>query len=157
VAISRSQDQLSPLPMEEEPETKRGLPVILRRRHRWVSRAMERRIEEAWGPKRPRQKECPSHRSLRLHVNAHFLLHFCPCGFHDVYPYPVILHEMNCFAGEGHVVDEDSFPQYLDTIRPLIKKVLTLATLTSGFQTLLTVARKQSPMVKTPSATASTS
>jgi len=58
---------------------------------------------------------------------------------------------MNCFAVEGYVVDEDSFPQYLDTIRPLIKKALTLAALTPGFQTLLTVARKQSPMVKTPS------
>jgi len=55
------------------------------------------------------------------------------------------------------VVDEDSFPQYLDTNRPLIKKALTLAALTSGFQTLLTVARKQSRMVKTPSATTSTS
>jgi len=149
--------------MEEEPETERGLPVILRRRHRWVSQAMERKIEVAWGPKGPRQicqvyqEECPSHRSLQLHVNAHFLLHFCSCGFHDVYPYPVIVHKMNCFAGEGHVVDGDPFPQYLDTIRPVIKKALTLAALTSGFQTLLTVARRQSPMVKTPSATASTS
>jgi len=89
----------------------------------------------------------------RLHVDAHFLLHFCPCGFHDVYPYPVIVHKMDCFAGEGHVVDEDCFPQYLDTIRPVIKKALTLAALTSGFQTLLTAACQQSPMVKTPPAT----
>jgi len=62
---------------------------------------------------------------------------------------------MNCFAGEGHVVDEDTFPQYLDTIRPVIKKALTLAALKSGFQTILTVARKQSPMVKTLSVTVS--
>jgi len=34
---------------------------------------------------------------------------------------------MNCFAGEGHVVDEDSFPQYLDVIRLVIKKDLTLS------------------------------
>jgi len=70
-----------------------------------------------------------------------------------VYPYPVIVHKMNCFAGEGHVVDEDSFLQYLDAIRPVIKKALTLAALTSGFQTLLTAARKQSPMIKTLSVT----
>jgi len=58
---------------------------------------------------------------------------------------------MNCFAGEGHVVDEDTFPQYLNTIRPVIKKALTLAALTSGFQTILTFARRQSPIVKIPS------
>jgi len=134
--------------MEEEPDTERGLPVVLRLRHRWVSRVTERKIEEAWvlkGPRQIFQEERPSHCSLRLHVIAHFLLHFCPCGFHDY------------FAGEGHVVDEDSFPQYLDAIRPVIKKALTLAALTSRFQTLLTVARKQSPMVKTPSATPATS
>jgi len=149
--------------MEEEPETEWGLPVVLRRRHRWVSQATARKIEEAWGPKGPRQtcqvcqEERPSHRSLRMHVNAHFLLHFYPCGFHDVYPYPVIVHKMNCFAGEGHVVEKDSFPQYLDAIQPVIKKGLTLVALTSGFQTLLTAAGKQSPMVKTPSATPVTS
>jgi len=76
-----------------------------------------------------------------------------PCGFHDVYPYPVIVHKMDCFAGDGHVVDEDCFPQYLETIRSVIKKALTLAALTMGFQTLLTAARQQSPMVKTPPAT----
>jgi len=64
---------------------------------------------------------------------------------------------MDCFAGEGHVVDEDCFPQYLDAIRPVIKKALTLAALTSGFQTLLTATCKQSPMVKTPPATPVTS
>jgi len=136
--------------------------VVLRRRHRWVSRATERKLEEAWEPKGPRQtchvcqEERPSHRSLRLHVDAHFMLHFCPCRFHDVYPYPVIVHKMNCFAGEGHVVDKDCFPQYLDAIRPVIKKALTLAALTSGFQTLLTATRDRSPMVKTPSATSAT-
>ena len=119
--------------------------MVLRQRHRWVSRATEQKIKEAWGPKRPRQtcqvcqEERPSHRSLRLHVDAHFLLHFCPCGFHDVYPYPVIVHKMNCFAGEGHVVDEDCFPQYLDAIQPVIKA------LTSGFQSLLTATRNRFP------------
>jgi len=120
---------------------------------------MEQRIEEAWGPKglhktcQVCQEERPSHRSLRLHVDAHFLLHFCPYGFHNVYPYPIIVHKMDCFAGEGHVVDEDCFPQYLDTLWPVIEKTLTLAALTSGFQTLLTAARQQSPMVTTLPAT----
>jgi len=41
---------------------------------------------------------------------------------------------MSCFTGEGHVVEEDTFPEYLNTIRPLIKKVLTLAALMSGFK-----------------------
>jgi len=163
MTTSRSQDQLSPLPMDDEPAMDRGLPVVLRRRHRWVSRMTDRKIEEAWWPKESRQtcqvcqEERPSHRELRLHVEAHFLLHFCPCRFHDVYPYPVIVHKMDCFAGEGHVVDTDCFPQYLDTIRPVIKKALTLAALTSGFQTLLTAARQQSPMVTTPPATPVTS
>jgi len=80
-------------------------------------------------------------------VNAHFLQNFCLCGFHDVYPYPVIVHRLNCFDGENHVVDEDTFPEYLATIRPLIKKALTLAALTSGFRTILKYARQQSPMV----------
>lgn len=140
MTTSRSRDQLAPLQMKEESETEKGLPVIPHRRLRWVSPALERKIEKAWGPKERHQicqvcqEECPSHRSLQLHVNAHFLLHFCPCGFHDVYPYPVIVHKMNCFTGEGHVVDEDTFPEYLNTIRPLIKKALTLAALTSGFK-----------------------
>jgi len=60
---------------------------------------------------------------------------------------------MNCFAGKVHVIDEDTSPLYLEAIRPVIKKALALAALTSGFQTLLTVTRKQSPMVKTPSVT----
>jgi len=151
MTISRSQDQLTLLPMEEELEMDRGLPVVLRRRHKWVSRATERKIKEAWGPSGPRQtcqvcqKECPSHCSLRLHVDAHFLLHFYPCGFHDIYPYPVIVHKMDCFAGEDHVMGEDCFPQYLDAIRPVIKKALTLAALTWGFQTLLMAAHKLSP------------
>jgi len=64
---------------------------------------------------------------------------------------------MDCFAGEGHVVNGDCFSQYWDTIQPVIKKALTMAALTSGFQTLLTAARQQSPMVKTPPATPITS
>jgi len=63
---------------------------------------------------------------------------------------------MNCFAGEGHVVHEDCFPQYLDAIRPVIKKALTLAALTSGFQTLLTATCNRSSMVKTQSVTSAT-
>jgi len=131
-----------------------GLPVVLCRRHRWVSRQMDQQIEEAWGPRGPQQicqvcyEELPSHRSLRLHVNAHFLLHFCPCGFHDVNPYPVVVHKMNCFAGEGHVVDADSYPQYIEAIKPVIKRALTLTALSSGFHTLLMAARQKSPMVK---------
>jgi len=94
----------------------RGLPAVLRQRHRWVSPTTEKKIEEVWGPKGPRQIcgvchiRCPSHHALRLHVDAHFLLHFCPCGFHDVFPYPVTVHKMSCFAGENHVVDIDCFP-----------------------------------------------
>jgi len=60
---------------------------------------------------------------------------------------------MDCFAGEGHVVDEGSFLQYLDAIRPVIKKTIIIAALTSGFQTLLTTARQRSPMIKSPPAT----
>jgi len=133
-----------------------GIPVVLRRRHRWVSPTTERRIEEAWGPSGPHRtcqvcfEECPSHRSLRLHVDAHFLLHFCPCGFHDVYPYPVTVHKLSCFAGENHTVDEDSFPLYLDAIKPVIRKAITLAALTSGFHVLLLSARHKSPMVQGP-------
>jgi len=143
---SRSQEQL-PLPMDDEPEMDRRLPAILRQRDRWVSPATERRIEEVWGPRGPRQIcqvcqiRCPSHRALRLHVDAHFLLHFCPCGFHDVFPYPVTLHKMDCFAGENHVVDKDCFPQYVDAIRPVIKKAITLAALDVGFMSLLFAAR----------------
>jgi len=115
---------------------------------------MEEIIEKAWGPRRPRQicqvcrEECPSHSTLRLHVDAHFLLHFCPCGFHDVFPYPVIVHKMDCFTGEGHVVDKDRFPQYIDAIWPLIKKTITPAALDAGFQMLLITARQRSPMIR---------
>jgi len=139
MTTSRSQDQLPPLPMDDKPEMDRGLPVVLRQRHRWVSWMTERKIEDAWGPKgscqtcQVCQEKRPSHHALRLHVDAHFLLHFCPCEFHDVYPYPIIVHKMDCFAGEGYLVDEDCFPQYLDTIRLVIKKAMTLAALTSGF------------------------
>jgi len=151
MTISRSRAQWTPLPMEEE--TERGLPVVLRQRHRWVSPVTERKIEEAWGPKGRRQvcqvcqEERLSHRSLRLHVNAHFLLNFCLCGYHDVYPYPVTVHRMNCFPGENPVVNEDTFLEYLAIIRPSVIKALTLAALTSGFQTILKYACQQSPMV----------
>jgi len=144
--------------MEDGPEVDNGLPAVLRRRHRWVSRQTERQIEEAWGPSGPQRtchvcyEELPSHQALRLQVNAHFLLHFCPCGFHDVYLYPVVAHMMDCFAGEGYVVDADNYNQYLEAIRPVIKKALTWAALSSGFYTLLTAARQKSPMVKTVAA-----
>jgi len=118
--------------MDDEPEMDNGLPVVLRRRHRWVSRQTEWQIEKAWGPSGPQQtcqvcyEELPSHQGLRLHVNAHFLLHFCLCRFHDVYPYPVVAHRMGCFAGEGHVVDADNYTQYLEAIKPMIKKAFDL-------------------------------
>jgi len=150
---SRSQEQL-PLPMDDGLEMDRRLPAVLRQRDRWVSPATEKRIEEAWGPRGRRQVcqvchiRCPSHRALRLHVDAHFLLHFCPCGFHDVFPYLVTVHKMNCFAGENHVVDKDCFPQYVDAIRPVIKKAITLAALDVGFMNLLFAARQQSPMIR---------
>jgi len=91
-----------------------------------------------------------SHRTLRLHVDAHFLLYFCPCGFHDVFPYPVTLHKMDCFVGENHIVDEDCFPKFVDTIRPVIKKAITLAVLDVGFQQLLFPAHQQSPLIRSP-------
>jgi len=159
MAISRSKDQLPLLHMDDKPEMNRGLPVALRQRHRWVSRATEQRIEEAWGPTGPGQicqvcqEERSSHRALRLHVDAHFLLHFCLCGFQDVFPYPVIVHKMDCFAREGHLVDEDCFPQYVDAIRPVIKKAITVAASTSGFQALLTIARQRSTMIRSSPAT----
>ena len=55
---------------------------------------------------------------------------------------------MDCFAGERHVVDADNYDQFLEAIRPVIKKALTWAALSSGFYTLLTAARQKSPMVK---------
>jgi len=154
MTISRSKDQLLPLPMNDRPEMDRGLPVVLRQQHRWVSPAMEKKIGEAWGPRGLRQicqvcwEERPSYRTLRLHIDAHFLLHFCPCGFYDVFPYPVIVHKMDCFAGEGHVVDKDCFSQYIDAIQPVIKKAITLTALDAGFQMLLITARQQSPMIR---------
>jgi len=129
----------------------RGLPAVLRQRDRWVSPATEKKFEEAWGPRgSPHicQVKCFSHRALRLHVDTHFLLFFCSCGFHDVFPYPVTLHKMDCFAGENHVVDEDCFPEFVDTIRPVIKKAITLAALDVGFQQLLFTARQQSPLIR---------
>ena len=143
--------------MDDEPEMDRGLPAVLRQRDRWVSSTTEKKIEEAWGPKGPYhicqvcQMKCFSHRALRLHVDAHFLLYFCPCGFHDVFPYPVTVHKMNCFPGENHVVDEDCFPAFIDAIWPVLKKAITLAALDVGFQQLLSTARQQSPLIRSPS------
>jgi len=65
-----------------------------------------------------------------------------------VFPYPVTLHDMDCFAGENHVVDKDCFPQYVDAIRPVIKKAITLAALDVGFLKLVFTARQQYPMIR---------
>jgi len=111
----------------------------------------EKKIEQAWGPRGSHhicQEKCFSHRALRLHVDAHFLLYFCPCGFHDVFPHPVTLHKMNCFVGVNYIVDEDCFPAFVKTIRPALKKVITLAALDVGFQQLLLTARQQSPLIR---------
>jgi len=141
--ISRSQKQL-PLSMDDGPEMDRGLPAVLRQQDRWVSPMREKKIEEAWGPRGPShicqvcQKKCFSHRALQLHVDTHFLLYFCPCGFHDVFPYPVTLHKMDCF------------PKFLNTIWPVIKKAIILAALDVGFQQLLFTARQQSPLIRSP-------
>jgi len=130
--------------MNDEPEVNHRLPAVLRQRHRLVLPATEQRIEEAWRSRGPRQIcqvcqiGCPSHCALRLHVDAYFLLHF---EFHDVFPYPVTLHKMDCYAGESHIVDKDCFPQYVDAIRPVTKKAITLAALDVGFQALLLTAR----------------
>jgi len=136
--ISRSQEQL-PLSINDEPEMSHGLSAVLHQQHRWVSPTTEKKIEEAWGPRQicgVCHMRCPAYRALRLQVNARFLLHFCPCGFHDVFPYPVFVHKLDCF------------PQYIDTIRPVIKKATTLAALDVGFQMLLTISRQQSPMIR---------
>jgi len=112
----------------------------------------EKKIEEAWGPRGSShfyQKKCFSHRALRLLVDANFLLYFCPCGFQDVFPYLVTLHKMDCFAGETHIVDEDCFPAFVNTIWPVIKKAITLAALDVGFQQLLFTAQ-QSPLIRSP-------
>jgi len=57
---------------------------------------------------------------------------------------------MNCFVGENHIVDEDCFPAFVKTIRPVIKKAITLAALDVGFQQLLFTARQQSPLIRSP-------
>jgi len=125
----------------------------LRHRWRWVSPAMERKIEAARGPQGSTwnlvcHKDCRFLRSLRLHVNAHFLLVFCPCGYHGVYPYPVTTHMASgCHSGVHHTVDANTYPEFLAVICPLVKKALVLAVLTQGFQTVLKYARQHSPMV----------
>jgi len=64
---------------------------------------------------------------------------------------------MDCFAGKGHVVDKDCFLQYIDAIRPVIKKAITLAALDIGFQMLLITALQRSPMIRSlPAATVTT-
>jgi len=55
---------------------------------------------------------------------------------------------MDCFVEEGHVVDKDCFPQYVDAIRPVIKKAITLAALNSEFQMLLITACQRSPKIR---------
>ena len=148
--ISRSQEQ-PPLSMDDGPEVDRGMPVVLHQRHRWVSPMTEKKIEEARGPRQicgVCHMRCPAYRALRLQVDARFLLHFCPCGFHDVFPYPVLVHKLDCFAGEVHTVDQDCFPAFVKTIRPVIKKATTLAALDVGFQQLLFTARQQSPLIR---------
>jgi len=153
--ITRSQEQL-PLSMDDRPEMDRGLPAVLCQRDRWVSPIKEKKIEETWGPRgfshicQVCQKKCFSHRALRLHVDAHILLYFCPYGFHDVFPYLLTLHKMDCFAGENHIVDEDCFLAFVNTIRPVIKKAITLAALDVGFQQLLFTARQHSPLIRSP-------
>jgi len=52
-----------------------------------------------------------------------------------------VAHMMDCFAGEGHVVDVDNYTRYLEAIKLIIKKALTWAA-------LLTAARQKSPLVK---------
>jgi len=59
---------------------------------------------------------------------------------------------MDCFKGESYLVDADTYNQYLEAVRPVVKKALTWAALSSRFYTLLTAARQKSPMVKTVAA-----
>jgi len=60
-------------------------------------------------------------------------------------------------VGEVHTVDQDCFPQYIDTIRPVIKKAITRVALDAGFVTLLLTARQRSPMIRSlPAATVTT-
>jgi len=85
---------------------------------------------------------------LRMHVEAHYLVNFCPCGEHDVYPYPVCAHMMGgCFPEVHYTMDEDSYPQFSAIMRPLVKKALLLAVITDGFQTIIESARERAPLV----------
>jgi len=149
---TRVRNRAPPAPHHEE-YTNGDWPEPLRRRWRWVSLEIEEQIETAWGSKgRTRcqiyEEERASHCSLKLHVNAHLLLTFCPCGYNDVYPYPVTRHWVtSCFFGENYVVDAKLYPEFLTLIRPLVKKAMLLAVLTSGFQHVLDYARQQSRLV----------
>jgi len=83
-----------------------------------------------------------------MHVNTHYLLVFCPCGQHDVYPYPVIAHMASGrYPGLHYVVKADTYLEFLTVIRPLVKMAFILGALTAGFQTVLKYTRQQSPMV----------
>jgi len=93
-------------------------------------------------------QEATSASSPTAPVNTHFLLPFCPCGYHDVFPYPVVLHKMNCFAGENFIVDRDWYPRFLNTIRPVLKKAIILVGPDVGFTRLLFEARQRSPMIR---------
>jgi len=45
-------------------------------------------------------------------------------------------------------VDADNYPEYMEAIKPVIRRALTWAALSSGFNTLLIEARRKSPLVK---------
>jgi len=151
-ATTRVRDRTLPAPYPED-YASGDRPEPLRRRWRWVSPQTEEEIETAWGSRGRTRcqicgEDCASHRSLKLHVNAHLLLTFCPCGYNDVYPYPVTRHRAaGCFPGENYVVDAKLYPEFLTYIRPLVKKAMLLAVLSSGFQRVLDNARQQSPLV----------
>lgn len=86
-------------------------------------------------------------------MDAHFLLAFCPCGFHGVYLYPVIAHMVkDCYTGhtQPFIVDADLYPEFLEAIRPFVKGAMVLAALSSGCYTLLIAAQQVSPIVKEP-------
>jgi len=57
---------------------------------------------------------------------------------------------MDCFVGVNYIVDEDCFPAFVKTIRPVLKKAITLAALDVKFQQLLFTARQQSPLIRSP-------
>jgi len=83
-----------------------------------------------------------------MHVDAHYLLAFSPCGQHDVYPYPVSAHMASgCHPGVHYTVDADTYPEFLAIIYLLVWKALLLAVITQGFQAVLGYASQRSPLV----------